>query len=81
MSFDPKLLEGILVCPKSKSVLVRDGEALVSIDPRCRLRYEIRDGIPNMLVEEATELSQDAWSEVMQRHGRDGVTGSLSPVR
>ena len=67
MSFDPRLLDGILVCPRSKSALLRDGEALVSIDPNCRLRYEIKDGIPNMLLEEATEMPLEAWTELMQR--------------
>ena len=71
MSFDPRLLEGILVCPRSKSPLVRDAEALISVDPACRLRYEIKDGIPNMLIEEATEMSPEAWTEVMRRHDRN----------
>lgn len=70
MSFDPRLLDGILVCPRSKSPLVRDGDALISVDPACRLRYEIKDGIPNMLMEDATELSVEEWTQVMQRNGR-----------
>ena len=79
MSFDPRLLEGILVCPRSKSPLVREGEALVSVDPACRLRYEIKDGIPNMLMEEATEMSVDLWGKVMRRHGRS-ADGALLKV-
>ena len=71
MSFDPRLLDGILVCPRSKSPLVRDADALISVDPACRLRYEIKDGIPNMLIEEATEMIPEAWVEVMRRHGRN----------
>ena len=79
MSFDVKLLEaGILVCPKTKLPLVRDGESLVSVDPECRLRYEIKEGIPNMLIDEATRLSPAEWSAVMSRSGRDGVTGLVA---
>ena len=77
MSFDPRLLDGFLVCSKSKSPLVRDGESLVCVDPKCRLRYEINEAVPNMLVEEATELSSEAWAEVMQRNGRNPVDGML----
>jgi uncharacterized protein len=52
---DPQLLE-ILVCPKCRGQLeYREAEA--SLDcPACRLRYEIRDGIPIMLIDEARPL-------------------------
>jgi len=75
MSFNFEGLEGILVCPKSRSKLVMEGESLVSADPECRLQYAIRDGIPIMLIEEATELSGEQWGAIMQKHGRDLVTG------
>ena len=51
-----KLLE-ILVCPKTHSSLVLQGDELISKD--ARLAYPIRDGIPIMLIEEARELSQE----------------------
>lgn len=76
MSFDAKLLETVLVCPKSKVALVQEGDSLISTDPTCRLRYAIADGIPNMLVEEATQLSAEEWSAIMQRQGRDWTTGA-----
>jgi uncharacterized protein YbaR (Trm112 family) len=69
MSFDFDALEGMLVCPKSKSKLVRDGDSLVSVDPESRLKYEIRDGIPNMFPDDATTLSVEDWSAIMARHG------------
>lgn len=52
---DPQLLE-ILVCPKCKGELkyVEDPPSLIC--ERCRLRYEIRDGIPIMLIDEAQPL-------------------------
>lgn len=67
MSFDPRLLDGVLVCTKSKSRLIRDGEFLVCSDSDCRMRFEIKDGIPNMLLEEASLLSPEDWSSLMQR--------------
>lgn len=75
MGFDFTELEDLLVCPKSRSKLVLEGDALVSVDPETRLKYEIRDGIPIMLIDEATELSKEDWSAIMQKHGRDAATG------
>jgi uncharacterized protein YbaR (Trm112 family) len=52
---DPQLLE-ILVCPKCKGELeYREKEAEL-ICRACRLRYEIRDDIPIMLIDEAKSL-------------------------
>ena len=62
MTLDPKLLE-ILACPEDKGALLwfEDEDALYN--PRLRRRYEVRDGIPVMLVDEA-ETVDDA------EHGR-----------
>jgi uncharacterized protein len=55
MTLPQELLE-ILVCPKCKGDLDyrRDEPSLVC--PSCRLRYAVRDGIPIMLIDEATPL-------------------------
>ena len=73
--FDFESLKDLLVCPESKSKLVLDGQRLVSVDRQCRLSYPIRDEIPIMLLEEATQLPEDEWQAVMQRHSRDPETG------
>ena len=75
MSFDPKLLDKILVCTKCRSPLVRDGDALVCVTSECRLRFAIMHEIPNMLVEDAQPVPVDEWAPVMQRSGRDPATG------
>ena len=75
MSFDPKLLDRILVCTKCRSPLVHDGDGLVCVTADCRLRFAILHEIPNMLVEDAVAVPVDAWAPVMQRAGRDPVTG------
>ena len=77
MVFDFKSLQEILVCPKSRSRLVHEGDALVCVDPECRLKYEIREDIPVMLVDEATQLGVEQWSRVMQAHGRDPQSGEV----
>lgn len=53
MTLSPKLLE-ILACPKCKGPLeYREVEQALRC-PTCRLRYPVRDGIPIMLLDEAT---------------------------
>jgi hypothetical protein len=49
---DDKLLE-ILACPKCKGDLEYDRENERLICNACRLRYEVKDDIPIMLIEEA----------------------------
>ena len=55
MTLAPQLL-AILVCPKCKGAL--DYRKQVgALDCRaCQLRYAVRDGIPVMLIDEATPL-------------------------
>ncbi len=52
-------LLALLVCPLGRAPLRREGDSLVCT--KCGLRYAIRDGIPNMLYEEA-ELPPGAKS-------------------
>ncbi len=55
MSVSPELL-AILVCPKCKGELeYKEAESALDC-PHCKLRYAIRDGIPIMLIDEATPL-------------------------
>lgn len=52
---DPKLLE-ILVCPLTKSTLEYDAARQELISRQAKLAYQIRDGIPIMLPEEARPI-------------------------
>lgn len=55
MSLPPQLL-AILVCPRCHGELEhREAESSL-VCPACRLRYPVRDGIPIMLVDEASPL-------------------------
>ena len=63
MSLDPSLL-AILVCPEDKGelhYLEREG---VLFNPRLRRTYEVRDDIPVMLVEEATQLTDEEFERL-----------------
>lgn len=55
MSLDEDLLE-ILVCPKCKGELEYRADEDALLCHECRLRYEVEDDIPIMLVDEATEF-------------------------
>lgn len=49
---DERLLE-LLVCPKCRGELEYREEESALLCQRCRLRYNVEDGIPVMLIDEA----------------------------
>lgn len=53
MPLDPRLLE-ILVCPECHGPVEHKERRRVILCEACGLQYPVRDGIPVMLVEEAT---------------------------
>lgn len=59
---NPKLLE-ILVCPVTKGPLVYDKQKQELISKNARLAYQVRDGIPVMLEDEARRLDEHEYSE------------------
>lgn len=46
----------ILVCPQCKGPIEQTHDEKWLVCEKCRLKYEIKDGIPVMLVEEARPL-------------------------
>ena len=67
MTFCFNTLKEVLLCPKSRSKLILEEGSLVCVDPECRLQFQIRDEIPIMLIEEATELPVKDWEAVMRK--------------
>lgn len=63
MSLDSTLL-AILVCPEDKGELHYLESEQVLFNPRLRRTYEVRDGIPVMLVEEATALTDEEFDRL-----------------
>ena len=55
MALDPRLL-AVLACPVDKGPLYYLGDDGGLYNPRLRRRYEVRDGIPVMLPDEAVEV-------------------------
>ena len=64
LPFENELFE-ILICPDSKSDLKFYQMQLVSCDKNCRRSYPVDDGIPVMLIDRSTVLSQDEWQQAM----------------
>lgn len=56
----------MLVCPACHSDLAGGPARLICKSAECRLEFEIRDGIPVMLVDEARAMSVADWNEVME---------------
>lgn len=54
----PKELLGVLACPRCMGDLRYDGPGKGLVCLKCRLLYEIRDGIPILLEDEAKPLEE-----------------------
>jgi uncharacterized protein len=72
MTLDPLLLE-ILACPQDKGPLLYFPDEAVLYNPRLRRRYAINDGIPDMLVEDAEDVSEDEHGRLMAKAEADGI--------
>ena len=59
MALDERLL-AVLACPQDHGALLYLGDADGLYNPGLRLLYRIDDGIPVMLVDEATQVTDDA---------------------
>jgi uncharacterized protein len=59
---DQKLLD-IIVCPADRGPLVYTDNQLYN--PRLRRSYRIDDGIPVLLIDEATEVGDDEHARLM----------------
>ncbi len=77
MALDPKLLE-ILACPEDKGSLLYFEAEHALYNPRLKRRYEIRDDIPVMLVEEATTVDDAEHDRLVAKAVADGVPSTLS---
>ncbi len=66
MALDPQLLE-ILACPEDKGPLyyLADEDALYN--PRLKRRYDVRDDIPVMLIDEATGVDGAEHDRIMAK--------------
>ena len=73
MSLDPVLLE-ILACPEDKGPLFYFEDEAVLFNPRLARTYRIDEGIPVMLIDEATSVDDAEVARLTAKAAADGVT-------
>ena len=76
-TIDSRLL-AILACPQDKGPLffVADEDALYN--PRLQRRYDVRDGITVMLIDEATTVDAAEHARVMAKIAATGITPTFT---
>jgi uncharacterized protein YbaR (Trm112 family) len=72
MALDPQLLE-ILACPQDKGPLLYFADEQSLYNPRLHRRYDVRDDIPIMLIDEATTVEEAEHDRLMEKAAADGV--------
>ena len=72
MALDPTLL-AILACPEDKGPLYYLESESALYNPRLHRRYDIRDGIPVMLVEEATTVDEAEHARIEAVIAAEGI--------
>jgi uncharacterized protein YbaR (Trm112 family) len=78
MALDARLLE-ILACPDEKGPLYYFEADGFLFCPACRRRYEVRDDIPIMLLDEATVLGADEAEALLARAAELGLQPTFTP--
>jgi len=73
MALDPQLLE-ILACPYDKGPLLYFVDESILYNPRLKRRYEVRDDIPIMLVDEATTVDDAEHDRLVAKAEAEGIT-------
>jgi uncharacterized protein YbaR (Trm112 family) len=72
MSLDPKLLE-ILACPEDKGPLLYFEDEQILYNPRLKRKYEIRDDIPVMLIDEAVAADDAEHQRLTAKAETEGI--------
>ena len=73
MALDPKLLE-ILACPEDKGPLLYFEDEQLLYNPRLKRKYEIRDDIPIMLIDEAVGADDAEAARLTAKAESEGIT-------
>lgn len=78
MTLDPLLLE-ILACPEDKGPLLYFADEACLYNPRLHRRYAVKDGIPDMLVEDAETVAPEEHERLMAKAAAEGVKLNFDP--
>lgn len=69
---DERLLE-FLACPEDKGPLLYFADEDALYNPRLHRRYDIRDGIPVMLIDEATTTDDAEHDRLVAKAEAEGI--------
>jgi uncharacterized protein YbaR (Trm112 family) len=72
VALDPKLLE-ILACPEDKGPLLYFADEQALYNPRLKRRYDVRDDIPVMLIDEATAVDDAEHQRLLAKAEAEGI--------
>ena len=78
MALDPQLLE-ILACPEDKGPLLYFEDEQVLYNPRLKRKYEIRDDIPIMLIDEAVAADDAEDARLVAKAQANGIEPTFEP--
>lgn len=73
MALDPQLLE-ILACPEDKGPLLYFEDEDILYNPRLKRKYNIKDDIPVMLIDEAEDASDEEDARLIAKAEENGIT-------
>ena len=79
MTLDPLLIE-VLACPEDKGPLLYFATEDRLYNPRLHRSYEVRDGIPVMLIEEATAVDDTEHARLMAEADAGGAVSTGQPA-
>jgi uncharacterized protein len=72
MTLDPLLIE-VLACPEDKGPLLYFADEDRLYNPRLHRSYEVRDGIPVMLIDEASAVDAAEHTRLMAKADAGGA--------
>jgi len=72
VALDPLLLD-ILACPEDKGPLLYFEDEDSLYNPRLHRRYQVRNGIPVMLLDEAEQVDDTEHERLLAKAAADGV--------
>ncbi len=77
MSLDAKLLQ-ILACPQDKGSLYYFSSDAFLYNPRLQRKYNIVEGIPVMLIDEATSVDASEHDGLMRRIAQERIAPTFA---
>ena len=73
----PRLLE-ILACPQDKGPLLYFADEQLLFNPRLNQSYAVRDGIPVMLIDQASSVDQAEADRLAAKAKAEGIQPTFS---